>query len=134
MVIQVHDDSMLLQSGAIDVQAMTMALTACLVPPLARLNPHKPSGRMCTQASLTRIAAMALGLEVLDVSYMILLSTRPWFQGGTGNAYMVHVIPQHSVYAACVCVLVRVCMRACVQQLYCAYVCAHVVNAALTNQ
>ena len=130
MVIQVHDDSMLLQSGAIDVQAMTMALTACLVPPLARLNPHKPSGRMCTQASLTRIAAMALGLEVLDVSYMILLSTRPWFQGGTGNAYMVNVIPHHPVYAARVCVLVRVC----VQQLYCAYVCAHVVNAPLTNQ
>ncbi len=83
---------------------MTIALTACLVPPLARLNPHKPSGHMCTHTTLARIAVIAVGLELLDISYMILLTTRPWFQGGTGNAYMVKALSKHSVYTpACLC-------------------------------
>lgn len=91
----------LLQSGAIDAQAMIVALTACLAPPLPRLNCHKPSGRMCTMTSLARITVMAVGLELIHISLMSLLTTRPWFKGGTGNAYMVSIVTEMHV---CPCV------------------------------
>jgi len=78
-----------LQSGAIDAQAMVMALAMCLVPPLAKLNRHKPSERMCTLPVLALLAMMAIALAILDTAYMALLISRPWFVGGTGNADMV---------------------------------------------
>jgi len=78
-----------LQSGAVDAQAMVMALAMCLVPPLAKLNRHKPSERMCTLPALALLAMMAIGLAILDTAYMAFLTSRPWFVRGTGNADMV---------------------------------------------
>ncbi len=68
---------------------MVMALAMCLVPPLAKLNRHKPSERMCTLPVLALLAMMAIALAILDTAYMALLISRPWFVGGTGNADMV---------------------------------------------
>jgi len=78
-----------LQSGVIDAQAMVMALAMCLVPPLAKLNRHKPSERMCMLPALALLAMMATGLAILDMFYMVFLTSRRWFVGGTGNADMV---------------------------------------------
>ncbi|KAL0030049.1 hypothetical protein WJX79_003470 [Trebouxia sp. C0005] len=78
-----------LQSGAIDGQAMIMALAMCLVPPLAKLNRHKPSERMCTLPVLALLAMMTIGLAAVDVGYMAFLISRPWFVGGTGTSDMV---------------------------------------------
>ena len=115
------DSSVVVQSGAIDVQAMCMALAACLAPPLARLNWHKPSERICTTSGLARIAAMAVGLQVLDVSYMLLLCSRPWFKGGTGDAYLVSITLPPTAQGISVCLSVR--MRACVSLCVCVCVC-----------
>ena len=79
----------MLQNQMIDVQAMLVALVACLVPPLPRLNKHKPPERLCTFPALALIAMNAIGLLCLDISYTVLLVTRPWFKGGTGSSYMV---------------------------------------------
>ena len=78
-----------LQSGAIDAQAMVMALAMCLVPSLAKLNRYKPSERMCTLPALALLAMMAIGLAILDTAYMVFMISRPWFVGGTGNSNMV---------------------------------------------
>ena len=71
---------------------MSLALAACLVPPLPKLNRHKPAEQMCTWTALARIVCMAVALGALDTSYSVYLATRPWFVGGTGTAYMVTVI------------------------------------------
>jgi len=118
------------QSGAIDAQAMTMALAACLVPPLARLNRHKPSDRMCTWRALALLALMAFGLAMLDLSYMALLLTRPWFKGGTGNAYKVSV----AYPLAVLCLLCRAelsCAVLCCAVLCCAVLCCAVLCCAV---
>ncbi|KAL0030094.1 hypothetical protein WJX79_006699 [Trebouxia sp. C0005] len=81
-----------LQSGAIDAQAMCLALAACLVPPLPKLNRHKPAERMCIWTALARIFCMTVALGALDTSYTLYLVTRPWFTGGTGTAYNNPVI------------------------------------------
>ncbi|KAL0048212.1 hypothetical protein WJX82_010068 [Trebouxia sp. C0006] len=81
-----------LQSGAIDAQAMSLALAACLVPPLPKLNRHKLAERMCTMTVLARIFCMTIAFGALDMSYSVYLVTRPWFAGGTGTAYMNPVI------------------------------------------
>ncbi|DBA71770.1 TPA: hypothetical protein ACH3X2_011036 [Trebouxia sp. C0005] len=81
-----------LQSGAIDAQAMCLALAACLVPPLPKLNRHKPAERMCIWTALARIFCMTVALGALDTSYTLYLVTRPWFTGGTGTAYNVSAI------------------------------------------
>ena len=77
------------QNQVIDVQAMLVALVACLVPPLPRLNKHKPAFHLGTLRAIAFIAVNALGLLVLDISYMVLLRSKPWFHGGNGTAYMV---------------------------------------------
>ena len=71
---------------------MSLALAACLVPPLPKLNRQKPAERMCTWTALARICIMAVALGLLDMSYSVFLVTRPWFAGGTGTAYMVSAI------------------------------------------
>lgn len=81
-----------LQSGAIDAQAMSLALATCLVPPLPRLNRHKLAERMCTMTALARIFCMTVAFGALDMSYSMYLVTQPWFVGGTGTAYMVSVV------------------------------------------
>ena len=79
----------MLQEQAIDVQAMLVALVACLVPPLPRLNRHKPAFRLFTLPAAAVIAVGVVVLLILDVSYMALLITRSWFDRGTGTAYLV---------------------------------------------
>ena len=81
-----------LQNQAIDAQAMSFSLAACLVAPLAKLNRHKPADRMCTVPAMARIAMIAVALICLDISYTMYLVTRPWFTGGTGTAYMVSTV------------------------------------------
>lgn len=78
-----------LQHQVIDVEAMLVALLACLVPALPRLNRHKPAFHLFTLPAAAVIAMAAAVLLILDVSYMAFLVTRPWFDGGTGNAYLV---------------------------------------------
>ena len=85
----------MLQHQMIDVQAMLVVLTACLVPPLPRLNKHKPAFRLCTLPALAILTMNAVGLLILDISYMALLLTRPWYDGGTGGAYLVSPVLLH---------------------------------------
>lgn len=80
-----------MQHQVIDAQAMLIALMACLVPALPRLNKHKPAVHLCTLPAVAVLAMNAVGLLILDISYMALLLTRPWFEGGTGDAYLVCV-------------------------------------------
>ena len=89
-----------LQHEVIDVQAVLIALMACLVPALPRLNKHKPAIHLCTLPAVAIIAMSVVGLLILDISYMALLLSRPWFHGGTGNAYLVR---QARLYANSVC-------------------------------
>lgn len=79
----------MLQHQVIDIEAMLVALVACLVPALPCLNKHKPAFHLFTLPAAAVIAVAAVMLLVLDVSYMALLITRPWFDGGTGNSYLV---------------------------------------------
>ena len=83
------------QHQVIDVQAMLIALMACLVPALPRLNKHKPEVHMCTLPAVAIIAMNAVGLLILDISYMALMLTRPWYNGGTGDAYLVRQACPH---------------------------------------
>ena len=64
---------------------MLMALTACLVPPLAYLNRHKPADRLCKTPALVLISTMAVGLQLLDVAYLAFLVSRPWYTGSSSN-------------------------------------------------
>ena len=79
----------MLQHQVIDCEAMLVALVACLVPALPRLNRHKPAFHLFTLPAAAVIAVAAVLLLILDVSYMAFLVTRPWFGGGTGDAYLV---------------------------------------------
>ena len=79
----------MLQHQVIDIEAMLVALMACLVPALPCLNRHKPAFHLFTLPAAAVIAMAAAILLMLDVTYMTLLITRPWFGGGTGDAYMV---------------------------------------------
>ena len=76
-------------------QAMVIACVACLVPPLPRLNRHKPADRLCTFPGLALIAVSALGLLALGIGHMALLVTRPWFAGGNGTGHMVSQTALH---------------------------------------
>ena len=73
---------------------MVMALTACLVPPLAYLNRHKPADRMCKTPALVMITTMAVGLQLLDVAYLAFMVSRPWWTGGNGHSHNVRPYSQ----------------------------------------
>ena len=88
-----------MQNQVIDIQAMLVPLVACLVPVLPRLNRHKPAFHLGTLHAIAVIALNAVGLLILDISYMALLLSRPWFHGGTGDAYMVsHTCPSVTIF------------------------------------
>ena len=77
--------------SVIDAEAMALALVACLVPPLAKLNPHKPSQRMCMVPMLALMTWMAVGFAINDVTHIFMMIWRPWYTGGTGTAYLVSI-------------------------------------------
>ena len=78
-----------LQSGAIDLQAMGIALACCWTPPLKQMTRHKPPRFCCTSASLTLLAIATIGLQCHHIGHMVFLCTRPWFTNGTGNTHLV---------------------------------------------
>lgn len=80
-----------LQSGAIDIQAMAMAMAVCWTPPLGHMTPHKPPPCACGFGGQTLLVLMAVGLQLSQTCNMIFLCTRPWFKGGTGTAHLVSV-------------------------------------------
>lgn len=79
----------LAQMTVIDLQAMAMALACCWVPPLKKMNRHKPPPFTCSFSGLALVASTALALQTLHICLMLFLCTRPWFTGGNGTAYMV---------------------------------------------
>ncbi|KAL0053576.1 hypothetical protein WJX82_007835 [Trebouxia sp. C0006] len=75
-----------LQSSAIDVQAMAIAMAACWVTPLRHMTPNKPPPVVCNFQGLTLLLVMTMALQLFHTISMIFLCTRPWFTGGTGAA------------------------------------------------
>ncbi|KAL0023496.1 hypothetical protein WJX79_002152 [Trebouxia sp. C0005] len=67
------------QVVAIDFQALTLAFTACLLPPLKQLNRHQiePVSTVPTFILLSFMALMAALVQVVNIVY---LSSQPWFQ------------------------------------------------------
>lgn len=78
-----------LQMGAIDLQAMAMALGCCWVPPINKMNRHKPTPHTCTLKGLLLMISAAIGMQVTHIGLMLFMSTRPAFLAGTGTAYLV---------------------------------------------
>lgn len=87
-----------LQNQEIDLQAMLVALVACLVLPLPHLNRHKPAFHLFTLPAAAVIVMNVMGVVVLDASYMALLLSRA--HGGTSSAYMVSqpCLSDHVIY------------------------------------
>lgn len=79
----------LAQMTIIDLQAMAMALACCWVPPLKKMNRHKPPPCTCSFAGLALMASAALALQILHICLMLFLCLRPWFTGGNGSARLV---------------------------------------------
>ena len=75
-----------MQMSWIDAEAMLIALAACLVPPLVQLNRHKSEDRMSRPTTLVLLFVMVAALEVMDMAIIILMTTQPWYTGGTGSA------------------------------------------------
>lgn len=65
---------------------MLIALAACLVPPLAQLNRHKSQNRVSRPTTLVLLFVMVASLEVIDLTIIAVLTTRPGYTGGTGTA------------------------------------------------
>ncbi|KAL0022621.1 hypothetical protein WJX77_011150 [Trebouxia sp. C0004] len=67
------------QVVAIDYQALTLAFTTCLLPPLKQLNRHQiePVSTVLTFILLSFMAFMGAMVQVVNT---ILLSRQPWFQ------------------------------------------------------
>jgi hypothetical protein len=78
-----------LQSSAIDVQAMAIAMAACWVCPLRHMTPNKPPPVACNFQGLTLLLVMTVALQLFHTISMIFLCTRPWLTGGTGAADLV---------------------------------------------
>ncbi len=78
-----------LQMGAIDLQAMAMALGCCWVPPIKKMNRHKPTPHTCTLKGLLLMISAAIGLQLTHIALMLFMRTRPGFLAGTGTAHLV---------------------------------------------
>jgi len=78
-----------LQMGAIDLQAMAMALGCCWVPPIKKMNRHKPTPHTCTLKGLLLMISAAVGLQLTHIGLMLFMSTRPGCLAGTGTAHLV---------------------------------------------
>ena len=92
-----------MQVGAIDFQAMTMALAALLVAPLPKLNRHKPPGNVCHWPILMIMAVMAFCLYGCLTFNMVFMASHSWYHGGTGTQrqVMIHLKPLHDTFFAC---------------------------------
>ncbi|DBA85716.1 hypothetical protein WJX77_011623 [Trebouxia sp. C0004] len=75
-----------LQSSAIDMQAMAIAMAACWVCPVQHMTPNKPPPVACNLQGLTLLLVMTMALQLFHIISMIFLCTRPWFTGGNGAA------------------------------------------------
>lgn len=81
----------LLQMTFIDAEAMLIALAACLVPPLPKLNRHRSVDRVSRGPTLVLLFAMAASLQLIDVACIVLMTSRPWYSGGSGTAEHVSI-------------------------------------------
>lgn len=79
----------MLQIGALNLNAMLLALVACKVPPAKQLDRRKPPSMACFRASLILLAGAAIGLQVIQIGVMRFLCTRAWYTRGTGRNGMV---------------------------------------------
>lgn len=76
----------LLQKGAFDIQAMTLALAAAVTPPLNVMVPRRPARYFCNPDALTLLTVMFVGCQLAQGSHAALLLSREWFHGGTGTS------------------------------------------------
>ena len=81
----------MLQVGAIDFQAMTLALATLLALPLPKLTRHKPPGYICRRPVLLLMVVMALCLYACIIWNMIFMIYQPWYHGGTGTHAQVQI-------------------------------------------
>ena len=67
------------QVVAIDFQALTLAFTTCLLPPLKQLNRHQiePVSTVPTFILLSFMAFLGALVQVVNILYLI---SQPWFQ------------------------------------------------------
>ena len=77
-----------MQVAAIDFQALSLAFATCLVPPLKRLNRHRPKAIITVTTFVLLGWMSALGALISFVN-MMHLRQQPWFTGGTGKPYKV---------------------------------------------
>ena len=74
-----------LQVGALDLQAMTLALATLCARPLPKLTHHKPLGYICQRPVLLLMVVVALCLYACITWNMIFLIYQPWFLRGTST-------------------------------------------------
>ncbi|DBA88976.1 TPA: hypothetical protein ACH3X2_000200 [Trebouxia sp. C0005] len=75
-----------LQSSTIDVQAMAIAMAACLVRPLRQMTRNKPPPAACDFQGLALLLIMTIALQFFQIISMIFLCSKPWSSGSTGSA------------------------------------------------
>ena len=90
-----HREAGCAQVVAIDLQALSLSLAACLLPPLKQLNRHKPAA-MSTVPTFILLGWMSALGALISVVNMVYLDRQPWFQGGTGQSDLVitHHVPR----------------------------------------
>ena len=80
----------LLQVVGIDVQAITLAFTACFVPALKQMNRHKPDP-ISTVPTFILLGSMATLAMVVQIINLTVLGHQAWFHGGTGKTQEVRI-------------------------------------------
>lgn len=78
-----------MQSSTIDVQAMAIAMAACLVRPLRQMTRNKPPPAACDFQGLALLLIMTIALQFFQIISMIFLCSKPWSSGSTGSADLV---------------------------------------------
>ena len=82
----------LLQVQVLDVLSMAMAIAACWMRPMPRLNRCKPQQRASGRYGLALVVTMAVCSQLGQIDSMAFLCTRPWFQGGNGSPNLVGIL------------------------------------------
>ena len=75
-----------MQRGAMDIQAMSLALAAATTPPLTHMTPRCPPRYISNPAALVLLTVMYMGCQLAQASHIVLLTTRSWFEGGNGSS------------------------------------------------
>lgn len=98
------------QVVAIDIQAITLALTVCFVPALKQMTRHRP-GPICTWPTFVLLGTMAFLAMLVNIVNMVILQQQPWFTGGTGlqdQVWSCVGTDRRDFYGVCVGIIVPV--------------------------